>query len=178
MADARIEPLRPPEVSQGRGWRLRLIVAAVLGLGVLAGILWLGRPGSEPSAPPVPDNLPPLSPEAEAYIGEIEISRLELSRWENLLGQTVTYLDANLTNRGTRSVVALELAIEFLDPYERVVLRDTLRPIGAARPSPTGRPTGPLAPGETRSFRASFEHLPANWNRRPPRTRITGLLLD
>lgn len=170
------EPRPLHEETPSGSWRLPLIMAALLGLGVLAGIFWLGRPASEPATPPVPAALPPLSPEEEAYLPQIEIAKLEMSRWENFLGQTVIYLDLNVTNHGNKSVVALELIIEFLDRYGQVVLRETYRPVGAARPAPVS-PPAPLAPGETRSFRASFEHIPADWNREPPRVKISGLLL-
>ena len=164
--------------SPAGSWRVPLLIAGLLGLGVLAGILWLGRPGAGPAAPPVPARLPPLSPEAEAYLPQIEISRVELSRWQNFLGQQVLYLDLTLTNRGARSLTALELAIEFFDSYQRVVLRESYRPVGAARPSPAGPPAGPLGPGESRSARVGFERLPADWDGRPPRLRITGLLFE
>lgn len=160
-----------------RGWRLPLLIAGLVGLGVLAGIVWLGRPGSEPT-PAVPTHLPPLGPAEEAYLPQIELGPPELSRMQNYLGQQVTYLDLSVMNRGPQRVVALEVTIEFLDPYQAVVLRESFRAIAPARPSPAGHPTGPLAAGESRTVRTSFEHIPADWDRRPPRVRITGLMLQ
>ena len=174
--DSPLEPRRLHTEAPSGAWRLPLLIAAVVGLGVLGGIVWLGRPGPATSAP-VPAKLPPLNPETKAYLSQIEIGGLELSRWQNFLGMQVTYLDIRVVNHGPRAVVALELTIEFLDPLQRVVLRETLRPLGGSRPSPPGKPTGPLSPGESRVVRGSFEHLPADWDGRPPRVRITGLLL-
>jgi len=161
--------------SPAGGWRTPLLVAILIGLGGLAALLWLGRPGTEP-APPAPDRLPPLSSEAEAYLPQIEIGPLELSRWQNFLGQQVTYLDLTLVNRGPRRVTAVELTVEFLDPYQAVVLREGVRPVGGR--SLPGISRGPLASGESRAVRIAFEHLPADWNRRPPRVRITALLFE
>ncbi len=158
-------------------WRLPLIIATLVGLAVLAGILWLGRPNSEQALPPVPAELPPLSPAAQRYLPRIAVGEPRLSRWQNFLGQEVTYLDLAVSNRGNRTVRAMELTIEFHNAYGIVVLRETLRPIGAPRPSPV-RPTGPLPPGDTREVRAAFEHIPAEWDRRPPEVRVTGLLLQ
>lgn len=158
------------------GWRSPLLVAVLLGLGALAAFLWWGRPVTEPAAPPVPERLPPLSSEAEAYLPQIETSPAELSRWQNFLGQQITYLDLTLTNRGPRRITALELTVEFLDPYQAVVLRESVRPVGGR--SLPGISRGPLAPGESRPVRIGFEHLPADWDRRPPRLRIAGMLLQ
>lgn len=172
------EPGPLHEIRQPPGWRLPLLVAALVGLGVLAGIIWLGPPGSRPETAQVPDQLPPLNAEAKAYVPQVEIGSLEISRWANFLGQEVIYLDLTLTNQGTGTILALELTIEFLDAYNRVVLRETVRPIGARRTTVAAQRAAPLPPGQSRDFRASFEELPAAWNRLPPRIRVTGLLLQ
>lgn len=171
------EPAPLHAESPERHWRVVLLVAALLGAGLLAGIFWLGRPGGAPAAP-VPDRLPPLDAAAQAYLPQIAISPVELSRWQNFLGQEVLYLDFTVANRGPRRVVALELAVEFLDPYHTVVLRERVRPVGGGRPRPGTPVTGPLAPGETRSVHAGFENLPTAWDGTPPRIRVSGLLLE
>lgn len=168
-----------PTFQTGRepgGWRLPLLVAALAGGAVLGGILWLGSPFQE--APPASSQpLPPLDASTEAYVQAISVSELELSRWQNFLGQTVTYLDATLTNSGPRTILALELTIEFQDLYGQVVLREKFRPVGGRRPSAFVLGGGPLGPGTSRRFRAGFEHLPADWNRALPQVRVSGLLL-
>jgi hypothetical protein len=170
-------PLRIDSQDRNGSWRLPLLVAAALGLAVLAGIFWLGPPAPPPT-PSIPAVLPPLTPEDQAYLGQIDISQLELSRWQNFLGQEVTYLDGIVTNHGPRRIVALELTIEFQDVLGQVVLRENWRAIGGGRSSALApRPT-PLATGESRSFRAAFEHIPQDWNRGRPLVRVTGLLLE
>ncbi|MCH6553336.1 MAG: DUF3426 domain-containing protein [Acidobacteria bacterium] len=171
----RIDPLPPLyEEPAKTGWRLPVLVAAVLGLLMLAAIFWLGRPASQTTVPPAPVHLPPLDQEGRAYAEKIEIAGLALSRWQNFLGQEVTYLDATLTNHGDRTLRAVELTIEFRDVLNQVVLRETLRPVGSA---PTAQSTPPLPPGQTRDFRASFDSLPKDWNHFPPTVRVSALLL-
>lgn len=169
-------PLHTEEPSAG-GWQLPLIVATLLGLVILAGILWLGRPENERATPAVPLKLPPLGPEERAYLPRLEIREARLSRWRNFLGQEVTYLDFEVANRGRRTVLALQVTIEFRDALGQTVLRERLRPVGGPRVTPV-RPTGPLGPGETRKARAGFEHIPVDWDRRQPDIRVTGLLLQ
>ena len=177
MSDAP-QPLRfetPPERGQ---WRI-VLVALSFSLPLLViGLLRLGNPFQPATAPSASQPLPPLNAETEAYAKTIGLDRLELSRWQNFLGQSVTYLDGRVNNGGARSVRALELTIEFLDPYGQVVLREKFRPIGSGRPSPADPRSAPRPAGENRDFRAACEHLPADWNNALPLLRITGLLLE
>lgn len=174
----REEPLPPLyEEPQKTGWRLPMLVAAVLGVIVLAAIFWLGRPSSRTAAPLAPETLPPLDEQGHRYAERIEIAGVELSRLQNFLGQEVTYLDGTLTNHGDRTLRAVELTIEFRDRLNQVVLRERLRPVGAPPGSPVARFTPPLPPGETRDFRAGFDSLPKDWNRQLPTVHVTRLLL-
>jgi len=177
MSEAR-QPL-PFETPPERGsWRVVLLVLAFSLPLIVLGVLRLGNPFQPPAAPPASQPLPPLDAETEAYAKTFGLDQLELSRWQNFLGQTVTYLDGRVSNGGDRTVRALELTIEFHDPYGQVVLRETFRPIGGGRPSPADPRAAPLPAGESRAFRAAFEHLPADWNQALPRLRVTGLLLE
>jgi len=156
-----------------------LVVAGVLGIVLLLGILWLGRPESERGAPPVPAKLPPLADEAVRYAEEnIELGPVSLSRWQNFLGQVVTYVDGTVKNTGTWRVVALELTLEFHDIFGQVVLRETVRPVGEAPGRPRTRLSVPIEPGESRAYRVPLEHIPAEWNYGAPHIRVTGLLLQ
>lgn len=147
-----------------------LIVAVALGVGLLAVILYLGNPSPRRPTTPVPEKLPPLGAAQQQYAARIAISELELSQFENFLGQTVTYVEGRLTNRGTRVISALELTFEFKDVLNQTVLRETVRVIG--------RRSTPLGAGLARSFRVGFDSIPADWDRRAPAIRVTGLVLE
>lgn len=177
MSDAREPALfqQPPQRGQ---WRLAFLVVSIAAALLLASVLWLGNPFRPPAAPPPSRPLPPLDAEAQNYVPSIRFDNFELSRWQNFLGQSVIYLDARVTNGGGRTIRVLELTMEFQDAYNRVVLRETLRPIGGGRPSLADPRSAPLHPGESRGFRAAFEHLPVDWNNAVPQIRVTGLLLE
>jgi len=155
--------------------RLPLAIAAALGVAVLAALLWLYMrpPAPVPGGPPP---LPPMTAEAEAYLTQVKLAGPAISRWENFLGQEVTYVDFVITNRGPRPVAALELTIEFRDREGRVALAERLQPIGPH--SPRGQFRRRLGSGQSAEFRAGFEELPAAWDKLPPRGRITGLVLE
>jgi hypothetical protein len=111
-----------------------------------------------------PHALPPASAQAKAYVSQIAVSGAKMSAAENFLGDTITYLDARVSNQGTRTVRDLRLQLEFTDMMGQLVLRDEANPV-----SPRTRP---LAPGTTRAWRVSFDHMPAEWNQAPPRITV------
>lgn len=142
-----------------RSTRILVAFTAVI-LAVVAAAVVLVVRGRPPRASPPP----PLTPEAKAYFSEIEVTDVRMSAARNFLGDTVTYLDARVTNQGAKLVRRLDLQLEFVDTLNQVVLRDAAHPISARTP--------PLKPGEARAFRVSFEHMPMDWNQAPPATTV------
>lgn len=106
---------------------------------------------------------PPLSAEQKAYLASLAVADLRMSAAANFLGDTVTYLDGTVTNKGARLVRRLDVELNFVDTLNQVVLRETAHPLA-------DRAT-PLQPGESHSFRVTFEHMPAEWNQAPPTAR-------
>jgi hypothetical protein len=98
--------------------------------------------------------------EQKAYFRLLEFTDLHMSAAQNFLGDNVTYLDAQVRNAGTKAVRRLDLDLTFVDMLSQVILRERARPVSARTP--------PLKPGESRAFRVTFEHIPADWNQAPP----------
>ncbi|MCL6480290.1 MAG: hypothetical protein K6U02_01050 [Firmicutes bacterium] len=156
------------ESSPRRGFALALLFGAgVVVLVLFVAYQLLVRFNSRHAQSQVPLS---MGEAEQAYAWQIEFSGLQMSRAENFLGQEITYLFCVVANRGVRTVRQMEVAIEFRDAFQQVVLRDTRRVIG-----PRG---APLEPGERRELQLSWEHIPADWNRQYPSIRITGLLLE
>ena len=103
---------------------------------------------------------PVLSAEQKAYLDSLVLADFRMSAADNFLGNTVTYLEGNVTNNGTRSVRRLDVELNFVDSLQQVVLRETAHPLA-------GRAT-PLQPGETQAFRVTLEHIPVDWNQMLP----------
>lgn len=139
---------------------LRLVLIAGAGLAIVIAALllyWLGiARRSGPASV--------LAEEQRAYLQQIVVSGPRMSAADNFLGHTVTYLDAQITNKGTRVVSQVQLEMEFVDMLGQVVLRETNWPVNLRTPA--------LKPGETRAFQVSFEHMPLEWNQAPPSIRV------
>lgn len=105
---------------------------------------------------------PAMTAEERAYLSQIEIRNAHMSVAKNLMGNTLYYLDADVTNNGSQTIRRLQFQLEFVDPFQQVVLRGTANPVSGVDP--------PVGPGKTRHIHVTFEHLPAEWNLGPPRT--------
>jgi hypothetical protein len=131
-----------------------LVLAALLAIFVMRRHSVVYTPVSAGSARRLPDA------EQKAQMAALEFSDLQMSAANNFLGNTVTYLDGRVTNQGTKSVRRLDVELNFVDTLHQVVLRETVHPL-------TTRGT-PFAPGETRAFQVTFEHMPEDWNQAVP----------
>jgi len=98
--------------------------------------------------------------EQQTYFHQLEFTDAHMSAAENFLGASVTYLDARVTNKGTKTVQRLDLDLTFVDTLNQVVLRERAQPVTPRTP--------PLKPGEVRAFRVTFEHMPVDWNQAVP----------
>lgn len=140
-----------------------IVVSAVVAVFLFATHLNRPRkPGEQPSLP--------FPADAQSYVGNIHFQQLALSESSNMLNEKFTYLDGAVSNDGARPIQAMEVLVEFRDPFSQVVLRETHRLISAS-----GQP---LAAGRQRNFELIFEHLPAEWNQQYPTIRVTGLVLQ
>jgi hypothetical protein len=135
---------------------IAFVGAAMLALLAVLMFLWHSHGAPELSASP--SAIP--TEEQKAYFRKLEFTDVYMSAAENFLGHTVTYLDARVTNNGTKTVRRLDLDLTFVDILNQVVLRERAHPV-------TERTTA-LKPGESRTFRVTFEHMPADWNQAAP----------
>lgn len=136
---------------------------------VVFGAFYLAMSYTGGSAPTARKPLP-FSAAEQAYVAEVKFENLNLSGFENMLHQKVTYLSGDISNQGSRTIRAAEITVEFYDASHKLALRDTRRIIGDN--------TRPLESGETRDFQIGFEAIPDTWNHQFPAIHITGLDLE
>jgi hypothetical protein len=133
-----------------------IVGTAMLAFTAVIVLLWHSHRAAELSANA--STIP--TEEQKAYFRQLEFTDVHMSAAENFLGATVTYLDARVTNKGTKTVRRLGVDLTFVDTLNQVVLREQARPVTHRTP--------PLKPGESRAFRVTFEHMPADWNQAAP----------
>ena len=145
---------------------LRPILIGIVIVGIVVGILALifRAEQKRPAAPP-------------AYAANLKFSDMTTSAVQNFAGQTVSYVDGAITNTGDKTVIHAMVQITFKDELGQTAQRDEL----AIRVLRTGGPydeavdlnLSPLAPGESKPFRLTFENISAQWNHAYPDLQIT-----
>ena len=145
---------------------LRPILLGVFIVAVVVGILVLILRSEQPKP-----TLPP------AYAVSLKFSDLRASGAQNFVGATVSYLDGTITNAGDKTVIHAVVQITFKDDMGQTAQREEM-PIRVLR---TGGPydeavdfnMSPLAPGESKPFRLTFENISAQWNHAYPDMQVT-----
>lgn len=145
-------------------------VAGLLVMAIVVGIVLFLTRSSSKHGVGLAQHLP-FGPSEQAYAAQIHFQNLQLAHADNLLNQEFVYVNGIVSNDGNRAIGALELTVEFHDPFNQTILRETQQVFGP--------PTDPLKPGQQREVQVTLERkLPATWNQQYPSIRITGLTLE
>jgi hypothetical protein len=163
--DGLIEPNANPTTERQES-SLRPILIGIVIVGIVVGILALifRAEQKKPVAPP-------------AYVANLKFSDMKTSAAQNFVGATVSYLDGAITNTGDKTVIHAVAQVTFKDDMGQTAQREEL-PIRVLR---TGGPydeavdlnLSPLAPGQSKTFRLTFENISAQWNHAYPDLQIT-----
>lgn len=132
------------------------ILAAMLLLG--GAIVWYVN---HPSAPA---GVPALTPDAKAYVRNLQLTDVTMKATKSYVNQMVTEIEGKITNGGDRPVKEVDVYCIFYNRYGEVVLRQRV-PIFKSL----------VKPGESRSFRMPFDEIPESWNNQMPQLVIAGI---
>src|SRR2546427_10910667 len=158
-----IEP--SPSIQQRDSNRIPILVGMVLVIVIVGIIALFSRGQSKGSAAQHP------------YAANLKISDLKMSAAENFVGATVTYLNGTVTNTGDKTVTHATVHVVFKDSLGQIAQTEDV-PLHVLQ---TGGPyldavdlsTSPLAPGQSKPFRLTFESISAQWNHEYPELQIT-----
>ena len=132
---------------------------------VIAIIVLLSR--SEPKSAKTP----------HPYISNIKLSNIKMSAAENFVGASVTYIDGTITNTGDKTLTHVMVHVTFKDSMGQVAQTEVV-PLhvlqtGGPYPDAVDLNVSPLAPGQSKPFRLTFESISAQWNHEYPELQIT-----
>jgi hypothetical protein len=146
------------------------IVAGVIALVVVALVVVLGRH----RAPANPGGAGLAAP--DPYAANLPITDLKMSQAGNMAGGQTTYIDGQITNKGTGTVTAITAQVAFHGFTTPIAQKSTmaLSLIRTREPYVDLQAVGaaPILPGQTREFRLIFDSVPPDWDQNYPEVRI------
>jgi hypothetical protein len=100
-----------------------------------------------------------------------------MSAAENFVGATVSYVDGTVTNSGDKTVTHAVVEVRFKDDLGQLAQREEipLQVLKTTGPYPEAVDfnVSPLPPGQSKTFRLTFEGISAQWNRQYPEIQVT-----
>jgi Protein of unknown function (DUF2393) len=158
-----IEP--SPLSAQQRDSNLRPILFGVALVLVVVGIIALATRGS-----------PRSTAIAHPYAANLKLSDLKMSAAENFVGASVTYVDGTITNTGAKTVTHTIVHVAFKNSLGEVAQAEDvpLHVLQTTGPYPDAvdLSLSPLAPGQGKPFRLTFEHISSDWNQAYPDLQV------
>jgi hypothetical protein len=111
------------------------------------------------------------------YAANLRLSDLKMSAAENFVGASVTYIDGTITNAGDKTVTHAIVHVAFKNSLGEVVQAEDvpLHVLQTSGPYPdtVDLNLSPLAPGQGKPFRLTFEHISSDWNHAYPDLHVT-----
>jgi len=146
-----------------------ILIGVILVVVVLGIIILLSRGTPKNAATPHP------------YAANVTLSNLKMSAAENFVGASVTYIDGTVTNAGDKVVSHAMVHVTFKNSLGEIAQAEDvpLRVLQTGGPYPDAVDLGmsPLAAGQSKPFRLTFEHVTADWNQAYPELQVSDVHL-
>jgi hypothetical protein len=162
--------IEPSPLADEKDSSFRPILIAIVLVAVLIGGLALVSIGSKkgPAA-------------RDPYATNVQLSNLKMSQAENFVGASVTYIDGTVTNAGNQTVTHAVVHVAFKNSMNEIAQAENvaLHVLSTSGPydEAVDLTASPLAPGQSKPFRLTFEHISTDWNQAYPELQVTSVSL-
>jgi hypothetical protein len=158
-----IQPTPTTEEPDSSRRTIAIAVAVVILIAVVGAFLLRGQPKGASGPPP--------------YAAKLKLSDFKMSAAENFVGATVSYVDGTVANTGDKTVTHVIVDVNFKDDMGQTVQREEipLQVLKTTGPYPEAVDFRvlPLPPGQSQTFRLTFEAISAQWNHQYPDIQVT-----
>jgi hypothetical protein len=158
-----IQPTPVAEESDSSRRTIAIAVAVVIVIAVVGAFLLRNQPRTTSAPPP--------------YAGNLKFADFQMSAAENFVGATVSYVDGTVVNSGDKTVTHAMVEVTFKDDMGQLAQREEI-PLQVLKtdgpyPEAVDFSVSPLGPGQSKTFRLTFESISAQWNHQYPEIQVT-----
>ena len=116
----------------------------------------------------------------DANLAKLQLSDLHMATAQNFAGNSVTYIEGKIANGSDRKVNAVRVSVIFKNSLGETAQEEKALPLTVLLPNvpyvdygPVDR--APLAPGQSRDFRLTLEHVSLDWDRQVPQVKVVSV---
>ena len=153
--------------SGNRFWTSLAMGVTFLAL-MVAAVFFFGRNKPDPNAH-----------KADPYLANLKPSELHISVGEDFAGNRITYIEGKITNSGDKKVTGATIELRFKNVLGETTQQEDLPVMVLLFKLPYedygSLEQAPLAPGQTREFRLTLEHVTADWDRQLPQVKMVSV---
>jgi len=163
------QPFSPLQPQEGSKSMVPMAIGAVFVLAIVGALILLTR-GSRPA-----DTNP-----RDPNLAKLLISDVHMATAQNFAGGSVTYIEGKITNHSDRKVTAARVQVIFKNSLGEIAQDEKSLAVTVLLPNSPYVDYGtidraPLAPGQSRDFRLTLEHVTADWDGQVPQVRVVGV---
>jgi hypothetical protein len=168
MVDSEQQPFSPVQQQEEKRNILPMVIGVVVVAIIIAVLVFATRAGKPAGTAPGDPNL-----------AKLQVSNLHMATAENFAGGSVTYIEGKLSNGTDRKVTGASVQVIFKNSLGETAQKDTL-PVTVLLPNVPYVDYGlidraPLAPGQTRDFRLTLEHVTTDWDGQVPTVKVVSI---
>lgn len=157
-----IQPTPAAEEPDSSRRTIAIAVVVVIAVAVIFAFLLRSQPKTASGPPP--------------YAASLKLSDFKMSAAENFVGATVSYVDGTITNAGDKTVTHVVVEVTFKDDIGQLAQRENI-PMQVLKttgpyPEAVDFSVVPLGPGQSKTFRLTFESISAQWNHQYPDIQV------
>lgn len=115
--------------------------------------------------------------QGDPNLAKLQISDLHMATAQNFAGNSVTYIEGKISNATDRKVTGARVEVIFKNSIGEIAQDEKSLPVTVLLPNvpyidygPIDR--APLAPGQSRDFRLTLEHVSADWDGQLPTVKV------
>lgn len=115
--------------------------------------------------------------QGDPNLAKLQISDLHMATAQNFAGNSVTYIEGKISNTADRKVTGARVEVIFKNSIGEIAQDEKSLPVTVLLPNvpyidygPIDR--APLAPGQSRDFRLTLEHVSADWDGQLPTVKV------
>ena len=169
------DPFAKPEQTESPSspWK-GLALGGVVVACIIAVLIYSSRTSPERQHSVVQLNAPATS--VDPYAANLAMTGVHMSTADNIVGGKMLYIEGDLKNSGPRTVTGATVEVTFKNSSGRAVQRESQSVLVFIAHEPAddlaALNASPLAPGQSKEFRLTFERVARDWDQQQPEMRI------